>query len=63
MSKNMCRMTGIIAMIISVFLILGGMYLPNAGISGTITTISLIVGLILLILGVIFYKILKTDEK
>ena len=61
MSKNAYRMTGIIMMIVSVFLLMGGLYLPQAGISSAVTTLCLVIGLILLITGIIFYKIIKTD--
>ncbi len=61
MSKNTSRMIGMISMIISVFFLIGGLYLEQAGISHTVTTASLIAGVILLIAGTVFYKILKTD--
>ncbi|MCR4557591.1 MAG: hypothetical protein K5779_07200 [Saccharofermentans sp.] len=63
MSKNACRITGIITIIISVFLIIGGLYLPQAGVMPQITITSLVTGIFLLIVGIVFYKILKTDEK
>ena len=62
MSKNTWRIIGITLIIISVYLIAGGLYLPQAGISPVITVISLSAGLILLITGIVFYKILKSDE-
>lgn len=61
MSKNTSRMIGMIAMIISIFFLIGGLYLDQAGISHTVTTVSLVLGVILLITGTVFYKILKTD--
>jgi len=63
MSKNACRITGIVTIIISVFLLIGGLYLPQAGISPAITVTSLVLGFVLLITGIVFYKILKTDER
>lgn len=63
MSKNACRITGIVIIIISVFLLIGGLYLPQAGISPAVTFTSLVAGLVLLIVGIVFYKILKTDER
>jgi len=63
MSKNTCRILGIIMIIISVFFIIGGLYLPGAGIPSAVTVTSLVLGLVLLIIGIVFYKILKTDEK
>ncbi len=61
MSKNTCKMIGIITMIISVFLLIGGLYLPQANVSRTVATICLVFGLLLLFAGIAFYKILKTD--
>ena len=63
MSKNACRITGIITIIISVFLLIGGLYLPQAGVAPHITITSLVIGIVLLVVGIVFYKILKTDEK
>ncbi|MCR5740580.1 MAG: hypothetical protein K6G43_12255 [Lachnospiraceae bacterium] len=61
MSKNTCRMIGIITMIISVFLIIGGLYLPQTNVSQPVTTICLVSGFLLLCIGIVFYKILKTE--
>lgn len=61
MSKNTCKMIGIITMIISVFLLIGGLYLPKANVSPVVTTSCLVSGLLLLVTGIVFYKILKTD--
>ena len=61
MSKNTSRMIGMISMIVSIFFLIGGLYLDQAGISHTVTTVSLVLGVILLITGTVFYKILKTD--
>ncbi len=61
MSKNVCKMTGMILMIISVFLLMAGLYLPQAGISGTITIPCLVTGMVILLVGIIFYKILKNE--
>ena len=54
-------MIGMISMIVSVFFLIGGLYLKQAGLSDTVTTASLIAGVVLLITGTVFYKILKTD--
>lgn len=62
MSKNTWRIIGILLIIISVYLIAGGLYLPQAGINPVITVISLSAGLILLIAGIVFYKIIKSDD-
>ncbi len=61
MSKNTSRMIGMITMIVSIFFLMGGLYLDQTGISHTVTTICLIIGVVLLITGTVFYKILKTD--
>ena len=63
MSKNTCRIIGIVTIIISVFLLIGGLYLPQANVLPVVTVSSLVAGIILLIVGIVFYKILKTDEK
>ena len=61
MSKNACRMTGMILMIISIFPIMAGLYFPAAGVETYITSLLLIVGIILLVAGTVFYKILKSE--
>ena len=61
MSKNTCKIIGFVTMIISVFLIMGGLYLPQAEIPAFITIPCLVSGIILCVIGVVFYKILKTD--
>ena len=45
-------------MIISIFFLMGGLYLEQAGVSNTVTTAPLIAGVIMLITGTVFYKIL-----
>lgn len=62
MSRNMCRIIGILLMIVSVFLILGGLYLGEAGLPPYAAPVSLGAGIAMLIVGVIFYRILKNDE-
>ncbi|MCR5166423.1 MAG: hypothetical protein K6C13_04290 [Oscillospiraceae bacterium] len=61
MSKNTCRMIGMIMMILSVFLLIGGLYLPQTDIPDGITSACTVSGLLLLITGIIFYKILKNE--
>ncbi len=62
MSKNLCRMLGLILMLVSVFFLLGGLYLggiptlPEAA-----APVSLATGLILLVVGVVFYRVLRSD--
>ncbi|MCR5616507.1 MAG: hypothetical protein K6F45_10130 [Saccharofermentans sp.] len=62
MSKNTCRLIGILLIILSVFMLIGGLYLPQAGIESAITVTCLVAGIVLLIAGIVFYKILKTDD-
>lgn len=59
MSRNTCRMTGMIMMILSIFPLIGGLYLPQAGVSSAVTVTLTILGVLLLGTGVVFYKILK----
>ena len=54
MSKNTCKILGITAIIVSIFFIIGGLYLPR--------TAFLMAGILLLITGIVFYKILKTGR-
>ena len=61
MSKNLCRMIGLITMLLSVFFLIGGLYLGQADLPGFVSTVSLIVGLVLLVIGVIFYRVLKSE--
>ena len=61
MSKNFCRMFGIIMMLISVFFLVGGLYINNTELPAYATPVSLITGIVLLIVGIVFYRILKSD--
>ena len=62
MSKNTCRMIGLLTMLISVFFLIGGLYLGNAGLPDYVApSCCLAVGVILLIIGIVFYRILKSD--
>lgn len=54
-------MTGMILMIISIFPIMAGLYLPDVGIDKPISVGSIIVGLLLFVAGIVFYKILQND--
>ena len=60
MSKNTCRMIGLVAMLISVFLLIGGLYLTPAVVPGFVPRLCLALGLVLLVVGVVFYRILKS---
>ena len=61
MSKNTCRMIGLLTMLVSVFLLIGGLYLRPAGVPGLVPRICLIAGLVLLVVGVVFYRVLKSE--
>lgn len=61
MSKNACRMTGLILMLVSIFFLMAGLYLPYADIPSYITVICLVAGILLFMAGIVFYKILKAD--
>ena len=61
MSKNTCRMVGLLMMLISVFLLIGGLYLGSAGLPDFVAPSCLATGLILLIVGIVFYRVIKSD--
>ena len=61
MSKNTCRMIGLLTMLVSVFLLIGGLYLDPAGVPTLAPRLCLIAGLALLVVGVVFYRILKSE--
>jgi len=58
MSKNTRRMIGIVAMLVSIFLLIGGLYLPQATVSSMATSACLVFGIVLLVVGIVFYKII-----
>lgn len=57
MSKNTCRMMGLLTMLISVFFLIGGLFLGNAGLPAYVTPCCLAAGLILLAVGVVFFAV------
>lgn len=61
MSKNTCRMIGLLTMLISVFFLIGGLYLGNAGLPAYVTPCCLAAGVILMITGIVFYHVLKNE--
>ena len=61
MSRNTCRMIGLIVIMISVFLIMGGLFLKGSDIPFSISPVCLIAGIMMLIVGTVFYKILKSE--
>ena len=61
MSKNICRMVGLLMMLISVFLLIGGLYLGSAGLPAYVAPTCLALGLILLLVGVLFYHVIRSE--
>ena len=61
MSRNTCRMIGLIVIMISVFLIMGGLFLKGSDSPFSISPVCLIAGIMMLIVGTVFYKILKSE--
>ena len=59
MSGTGSKICGLIFIIISIFLLLGGLYLPAAVIPVWILRGLAIAGLILLAAGIVMYKVLK----
>ena len=59
MSGTGSKIYGLIFIVISIFLLLGGLYLPAAVIPGWILRGLDIAGLILLAVGILLYKVLK----
>jgi hypothetical protein len=61
MTKNFCRMAGLFMMMLSVFLLLGGMFLKGPGFPAWLAPLLLCLGILLMTVGVVFYKILMDD--
>ena len=53
------KVWGLIFIIISIFLLLGGLYLPEAVFSVWILRLVDIAGILLLVAGILMYKVLK----
>lgn len=62
MNREAYRIIGIYTLIISIFFILGGIFIPSEGSGTVLTTLSLLFGVILLIVGTVLYKIVKVEE-
>ena len=60
MSESVYRIAGIFTLVISIFFILGGPFIPTEGKNGLLISGSLIFGIILLAAGTVLYKIVKT---
>lgn len=61
MSKNTCRMVGLLMMLISIFFLIGGLYLGSAGLPDFVAPSCLATGMILLAVGIVFYRVIKSD--
>ncbi|MBQ6903867.1 MAG: hypothetical protein IJQ26_05045 [Lachnospiraceae bacterium] len=62
MSEAAYKMTGIVLMIVSIFLLAGGLYLPDDGGFALLQTPLLIAGVLMLAVGVVFYKVIRKDS-
>ncbi len=62
MSKNLCRLLGLLMQMVSLFLILGGLFLPSTALPSFVSPLCLLAGFLLLATGLVFYKVLKSDE-
>lgn len=62
MSKNICRMIGLLTTLVSVFFLIGGLYLGNAGLPPAAAPVCLIIGLILIVIGIVFYRVLRSED-
>ncbi len=61
MSRNACRMTGLVMMMTSVFFLTGGLYLDSAGLPAFAAPLCLLTGVLLLAAGIVFYRVIKND--
>ena len=62
MSRSVYKMAGIYILVVSVFFILGGIFIPNDKGNDLFTTFSLVFGVILLVVGTVMYKLVKVEE-
>ncbi len=60
MSKNISRMIGLLTMLISVFFLIGGLYFKKAGLPPFVPAVCLVIGLVLISVGVVFYRVIKS---
>ena len=58
MNRAVYRIIGIYTLIISIFFILGGIFIPSEGSSTVFTTLSLLFGVILFVVGTVLYKMI-----
>lgn len=61
MNRNLCRMAGLVIQMISVFFILAGLFLKGETIPGAVSPLCLAAGIVLLLIGIVFYRILKSE--
>lgn len=61
MSKNTSRMIGLLTMLVSVFFFIGGLYLNNATLPSFVPPACLLVGVVLLAVGLVFYCVIKSE--
>ncbi len=54
-------MIGLLTMLISIFFIIGGLYLGNTELPPFLAPGCLILGLVLFAAGVIFYRVIKSE--
>jgi hypothetical protein len=54
-------MKGLLSMLISVFFLIGGLYFGDTGLPAYVTSCCLAAGLILLVVGVVFYRVVKSE--
>ena len=59
MSDTLYKMIGILSIILSIFFLLGALYLSAEVVSMLANRLCLVIGLILLASGIVFYKVLK----
>ena len=59
MSDTQYKMIGIFSIFLSIFLLLGALYLSTDVVNVLVSRLCLIIGLVLLGGGIIFYKVLK----
>ena len=62
MNRAVYRIIGIYILIISIFFILGGIFIPSEGSGTVLTTLFLLFGVILFVVGTVLYKIVKVEE-
>ena len=62
MRRSWYRIAGIYTLVISVFLILGWIFISSDAVGGLLPSASLWIGVFLLIVGILLYKIVKVEE-